>query len=72
MTDEEETDLGTSLKTADTDSDGLFDFEEVNTWETDPINPDTDADGYLDGAEVKAGYNPNGSGSLREAPSESS
>ena len=72
LTDEEETELGTSSKTADTDGDGLFDFEEVNTWETDPINPDTDADGYLDGAEVKAGYNPNGEGTLREAPSESS
>ncbi|MBI2473918.1 hypothetical protein HYV70_05200 [Candidatus Uhrbacteria bacterium] len=72
LTDEEETELGTSSKTADTDSDGLFDFEEVKTWGTDPVNPDTDADGYLDGAEVKAGYNPNGQGSLREAPSESS
>ncbi len=72
LIDEEETELGTSSKTADTDSDGLFDFEEVKTWGTDPVNPDTDADGYLDGAEVKAGYNPNGQGSLREAPSESS
>ena len=71
LTDEEETELGTSSKTADTDGDELFDFEEVKTWGTDPMNPDTDADGYLDGAEVKAGYNPNGEGTLREAPSES-
>lgn len=72
LTDEEEADYGTSPRAADTDGDELFDLEEVRTWKTDPLNPDTDGDGYLDGKEVKAGYNPNGDGSLREAPTESS
>ena len=72
LTDEEEKEYGTSTTTADTDSDGLFDPEEIKTWETDPLNPDTDGDGYLDGAEVDGGYNPNGAGALREAPTESS
>lgn len=72
LTDEEEEEFGTSIRTADTDSDGLFDLEEIKTWETDPLNPDTDGDGYLDGEEVDGGYNPNGEGVLREAPTESS
>ncbi len=72
LTDTEEAELGTSARAADTDGDELFDLEEVRTWETDPLNPDTDGDGYLDGAEVKAGYNPNGEGVLQEAPTESS
>lgn len=72
LTDEEEAEFGTSIRTADTDSDGLFDLEEIKTWETDPLNPDTDGDGYLDGEEVDGGYNPNGDGILREAPTESS
>ncbi|MBI4435457.1 hypothetical protein HY630_02200 [Candidatus Uhrbacteria bacterium] len=72
LTDEEEAEFGTSARSEDTDSDGLFDPEEIRTWETDPLNPDTDGDGYLDGGEVSAGYNPNGDGPLREAPTESS
>ena len=49
---------------ADTDMDGLRDFEEdtngngvVDPGETDPNNPDTDGDGLLDGIEVN-GDNP--------------
>jgi hypothetical protein len=72
LTDEEEQAYGTSIRTADTDSDGLFDREEMKIWKTDPLNPDTDGDGYVDGEEVDAGYNPNGAGLLREAPTESS
>jgi hypothetical protein len=71
LTDEEEAEAGTSILSADTDGDGLFDLEEVKTWKTNPLNPDTDGDGFLDGAEVDAGYNPNGEGLLREAPSNS-
>ncbi|MBI5794627.1 hypothetical protein HZA87_06150 [Candidatus Uhrbacteria bacterium] len=71
LTDAEEKELGTSSRAADTDGDGLFDFEEVRTWETDPLNPDTDGDGYLDGEEVSGGYNPNGEGKLLEPPTES-
>ncbi|MBI4437938.1 hypothetical protein HY631_03230 [Candidatus Uhrbacteria bacterium] len=71
LTNDEEEALGTSPRAADTDGDGLFDLEEVRTWETNPLNPDTDGDGYLDGEEVSGGYNPNGEGALREAPTES-
>ncbi|MFZ4396655.1 MAG: DUF2341 domain-containing protein, partial [Kiritimatiellia bacterium] len=37
---------------ADTDGDGLSDYEEVNVWHTDPLNPDTDGDTLSDGDEV--------------------
>ncbi|MEA2065342.1 MAG: thrombospondin type 3 repeat-containing protein [Patescibacteria group bacterium] len=50
--------------TIDTDNDGLRDYEEKKIYLTDYNNPDTDGDGYSDGEEVKAGYNPNGKGSL--------
>lgn len=43
---------------ADTDSDGLFDLEEVEIFYTDPYNPDTDGDGYNDYLEVYYGYSP--------------
>ncbi len=33
---------------ADTDDDGLTDYEEIFTYGTDPTNPDTDGDGILD------------------------
>ena len=46
------------------DDDELFDYEEVNVYNTDPLDPDTDGDSYLDGAEVKGGYNPSGPGRL--------
>jgi hypothetical protein len=36
----------------DTDSDGLPDGDEVNTYSTSPINPDSDDDGLADGDEV--------------------
>lgn len=64
LTDEVEAGLGTNVSSVDSDHDGLFDLEEVVTYKTDPLNPDTDSDTYLDGAEVKAGYNPKGSGRL--------
>lgn len=50
--------------TTDSDGDGLADFDETNTWKTDPAKADTDGDGFDDGTEVKGGYNPNGSGKL--------
>jgi hypothetical protein len=64
LTDAEEAELGTDPVEPDTDGDGLFDREEVRVYETDPTNPDTDSDGYEDGAEVDAGYDPNGPGKL--------
>jgi len=45
--------LGTNPNIADTDSDGLGDGEEVNTYMTNPLNKDTDGDTLQDGAEVK-------------------
>lgn len=42
----------------DTDSDGLKDGDEMNTYGTDPLKPDTDADGLNDGDEVQIGLDP--------------
>lgn len=58
LTDEQEASLGTNIQSTDSDNDGLFDFEEVKIYKTDPLNADTDSDGYKDGEEVKAGYSP--------------
>ncbi|MBI1908528.1 hypothetical protein HYS28_03930, partial [Candidatus Uhrbacteria bacterium] len=46
------------------------DREEVEVYDTDPLEEDTDGDTYLDGQEVKGGYNPNGPGKLFEVPTE--
>ena len=56
--------LGTSDTDTDSDDDGLSDFDEVNTWQTNPAKADTDGDSFSDGTEVQGGYNPNGSGKL--------
>lgn len=53
LTNPEETQLGTDPYNPDTDSDGLNDGEEVNTYQTDPNESDTDNDGLKDGDEVK-------------------
>ena len=53
-----------AIEESDTDEDGLKDLDELLIYQTDPLNPDTDGDGYSDGAEVIAGYDPNGSGKL--------
>ena len=42
----------------DSDGDGLTDFEEVNTYLTDPNMADTDGDGVSDGEEVAGGFDP--------------
>lgn len=70
LSDEEETAMGTKIDEPDSDSDGLFDFEEVKTYQTDPNNVDTDGDTYNDGTEVRNGYNPKGEGRLVEIPTE--
>ncbi|MDP2789934.1 MAG: hypothetical protein Q8O51_02290 [bacterium] len=64
LTDEEEQKLGTKDTVADTDGDALSDYDEVKVYKTNPLKPDTDGDGNPDGAEVKKGYNPNGTGML--------
>ena len=43
---------------ADSDSDGISDYDEVNLYGTDPFAVDTDNDGFQDGAEIISGYNP--------------
>ncbi len=52
LTNQEEQELGTDPNNPDTDSDGLFDGDEVRRYTTDPKNRDTDGDGLLDGEEV--------------------
>ena len=42
----------------DTDRDGLWDDEEIDTYNTFPDNPDSDADGLTDGREIQLGTNP--------------
>ena len=43
---------------ADTDDDGLNDYDEIYIYSTDPTNPDSDSDGFLDGFEVASGFDP--------------
>ncbi len=58
LTDEQEATLGTNIHSSDTDNDGLFDKEEVEVYETDPLLADTDGDGINDGDEVKNNQDP--------------
>lgn len=46
-------------KTADTDRDGLSDYDELYLYRTSPYLDDTDSDGLADGAEVNSGGDPN-------------
>lgn len=64
LLDSQELSYGTNAFSADTDSDGLNDLDELSKYFTDPNNPDTDTDGHKDGDEVKKGFNPNGPGKL--------
>ncbi len=52
LTNVEELQLGTDPLNADTDGDGLSDYEEVQTWHTSPLLADTDGDGLGDYVEV--------------------
>ena len=47
------------LDTADFDGDGLTNWEEIDIYYTDPLNPDTDGDGLPDGWEVANNLDPN-------------
>jgi hypothetical protein len=49
----EEEALGTNDSDADTDDDGLTDFEEVIEYQTNPLNADSDRDGIKDLDELK-------------------
>jgi len=52
LTNSREFTLNTDPNSADSDSDGLKDGEEIDVAKTDPAKSDTDADGLSDGAEV--------------------
>jgi hypothetical protein len=47
----------------DSDNDGIFDYDEINLYRTNPFAADTDGDGYIDSIEVRLGYNPHNSNS---------
>ncbi len=64
--DAQEKQLGTDLAKIDTDGDGLTDYDEVQTYHTDPLKADTDGDSFGDGAELRRDYNPLGPGKLKK------
>lgn len=68
LSDAQEATLGTDSTKIDSDGDGLSDREEVQTYQTDPLDTDTDDDSFSDGDEVKNLYNPKGPGRLGELP----
>ena len=59
LSNEQELLLGTNPNSADSDSDGISDGDEVNVHNTDPLLEDTDGDGLSDGVEVNNGLDPN-------------
>jgi thrombospondin type 3 repeat protein len=59
LPDDQEIAIGTDPNNIDTDADDLSDGDEVNVFQTGPLNPDTDGDGFLDGLEVVRGTDPN-------------
>ncbi|HUT81933.1 MAG TPA: hypothetical protein VMZ29_12080 [Candidatus Bathyarchaeia archaeon] len=58
LTDAWEQDFGTDPLNADTDFDGLNDYQEIDRYSTDPFDPDSDDDGWFDGKEVSWGTDP--------------
>ncbi len=64
LSDADEKKYGTDADNPDTDGDGVLDSDEIRGWGTDPLKADTDGDGFSDMQEIKAGYNPNGPGTL--------
>jgi hypothetical protein len=50
----EETSLGSNPAKADTDDDGLNDYDEVHLYKTEVLYADSDKDGLNDGAEIIA------------------
>lgn len=58
LTNIEEYELGTNPFAADTDDDGLSDYDEVKEYGTDPLKVDTDEDTVWDGDEIKLGLDP--------------
>lgn len=68
LSDAQELTRGTNPLLPDTDSDGLTDGAEVNTYGTNPLLVDTDGDGLSDGAEVAYGTSPTASNKGDLAP----
>lgn len=58
LTNEEEYELGTEIFCTDSDGDGLSDYEEIKTYNTNPLKEDTDDDGIKDINEILLGLNP--------------
>ncbi|HMV65325.1 MAG TPA: hypothetical protein PKA64_00650 [Myxococcota bacterium] len=56
--DREEKEFGLDPNNADTDGDGLNDFDELNVYETNPLSEDTDNDGDIDSMEIEFGLDP--------------
>lgn len=46
-------------KTADTDTDGISDYDELNVYRTSAYLADSDGDGFSDGQEINSGNDPN-------------
>jgi hypothetical protein len=59
LTNLEEQQYSTNPNLADTDDDGLSDYEEVKKYNTNPNKRDTDDDGINDSIEIILGTNPN-------------
>lgn len=59
LTNKEEMARKTEPLIADTDWDGLNDYDEINVYFTDPLVADTDGDGISDGSEIKLKLDPN-------------
>lgn len=59
LSNKEEIALGTSVSSADTDEDGLSDYDELNIYNTDPLKADTDGDTLSDSEEIDIGLDPN-------------
>ncbi|MDF7802080.1 lectin-like protein, partial [Pontiellaceae bacterium B1224] len=55
---DQEQQMGTSDQTADSDDDGLSDFQEVLALGSDPMKVDTDGDGLKDSDELQQGTSP--------------
>jgi hypothetical protein len=47
------------LRVTDTDEDGLYDWDELNVFNTSPYLSDTDSDGISDSEEIDLGEDPN-------------
>lgn len=60
---------GTSPTNADSDADGLGDWQEVNTCHTNPNVADTDGDGFDDKFEINTGFDPKSAASTPETQS---